>query len=105
MAEKQNSYTTKTRITLAVLNRTIELQGQYTRERLDVLDATLKDLSKEDDVLHKRINRAKDQSIERDIAMGKEIATLKTKTGIVAGINSILAVIGSVIAAKLGMNN
>ena len=105
MAEPTNNGVTKTRITLAVLNRTIELQGQYTRERLDVLDATLKDLSKEDDVLHERINRAKDQSIARDIAMGKEIATLKTKTGLIAGINSALAVIGSVIAARLGMNN
>jgi len=104
MAEPTNG-ATKTRITLAVLNRTIELQGQYTRERLDSLETAIHAIGAEQRVLHDRISKAKAESAKADAEIGREIATLKTKTGIVAGINSTLAVIGSVIAARLGMTN
>ena len=90
---------------MAVLKRTVELQGEYTRERLDALEGAVKESCQEHKVLHDRINKAKEQSATRDAIMGEEIATLKTKTGIVAGINSTLAVIGSGIAAWLGMRS
>lgn len=87
MAEPTNNSATKVRITMAVLNRTIELQGQYTRERLDALEEAVKESCKEHRILHDRIDKTKE-----------DIATLKTRTGLIAGLNSLLALIASAVA-------